>query len=423
MLYYGCYDGEKGKHLALATSQDGLNWERPELGLVDFEGSRKNNLFPFEAVEAGVLLDPVAPPDKRFRLIHNRHWPDPKTAGIYLSHSPDGIHWSPQSTRLHPRVPDSQPSAFWDPARERYAIYLRAWAPRRAIARVEVPDLETPWPFDESVPPLEIWGKEKVATIGTELPVVMQTDDRDPSNVHLYTSAVVRYPWAHDAYLAFPAAYYHFTGDRLKERALDGNDGTFDVQLAVSRNGIEWERFREPWVEPGHVDGLTLQLVSMGTGMIRRGRELHQYFVGWPHTHNRPVKWDRDLEDRAASRERDLGGIYRATSRLDGFVALVAGNEGGTATTPPLRIAGDRLILNIHTAGSGEATVAVLDAAGEALPGYTHDDCHLIHADEVDLPVAWKNHDRLPSGLAEKGGRLQFRLRTARIWALEIEQD
>lgn len=420
MLYYGCYDGDKGKHLALATSQDGRNWVRPKLGLAGFQGSKDNNLFPMEAVEAGVFLDPTAPPAKRFRLIHNQHWPDPKTAGVYLSNSPDGIHWIQHPARLLPFVPDSQPSAFWDPSSSKYNIYLRAWSPKRSIALAQTCDIESPWPYANNIPPKHAWGKHRVPTVGDELPVVMRPDEQDPPNIHLYTSAVFRYPWAKDAYLSFPAAYFHYTGDKLRPRALDGNDGTFDVQLATSRDGRNWHRFREPWVQPGYIDGLQLQLTSMCTGMVRRGRELHQYFVGWPHTHNRPVEWDRKPETREEWKKRDLGGIYRATSRLDGFVAISAGQRQGVLTTRPLLLQGTCLSLNIHTSGTGSATVAVLDEAGTPLPGLDHDDCETIHTDDTDYPVQWRGNPRIdiPEG---QPVRLQIRMRNTKIWALGLE--
>ncbi|MCA9007970.1 MAG: hypothetical protein KDA70_22055, partial [Planctomycetaceae bacterium] len=338
MLYYGAYDGEKQKHFCLASSEDGLTWERPELKLSDYQESKLNNIFPFEAVEAGVFLDPHAPAEKRFRLLHNRHWPDPARAGVYLSSSADGIHWEQSDVRLFPRVPDSQPSGCWDPQTQEYAVYLRSWDPKRSICRVAVKDFETPWPYDTKISPLHVWGKAKVATISRELPIVMRPDDRDPENVQLYTSNVFRYPWAENAYFAFPATYFLYQGPQFKNRALNRNDGTFDVQLAVSRDGIHWDRQRDAWIQPDFIDDLQLQLVSMGTGMIRRGRELHQYFVGWPHTHGRPVVWDRDLKNRAEWLKRDLGGIYCATSRLDGFVSMDAGNETGVLTTKPLRI-------------------------------------------------------------------------------------
>jgi len=419
MLYYGCYDATKGKHLCLATSADGRDWTRPSLGLAEFNGSKDNNLFPFEAVEAGVFLDRSAPPDKRFRLLHNRHWPDPATAGVYLSSSRDGINWVQNETRLFPRVPDSQPSAFFSPVESRYHIYLRSWTAqrKRAISHVAVRDVGKPWPFDRTVKPLHVWGPKKVATPSFELPVVMSPDAQDADNVHLYTSCVVRYPWALDACFAFPAAYFHFKGPALKARALDGNDGTFDAQLAVSRDGVRWERFREPWIEPDYRDGVALQLVSMSAGMIRRGREIHQFFVGWPYTHNRPVEWDRDPESRAEWIKKDLGGIYRATTRVDGFVARKAGNEEGILTTRLLEFgAKTGLRLNIDASGTCYATVALLDEAGDPIPGFTHEDCELIHADEIDFPVRWKSADSIPPGTR----RLEVRMRNVRIWAIEF---
>jgi len=419
MLYYGCYDAEKGKHLCLATSKDGQKWVRPDLGLTEFNGNRDNNLFPFEAVEAGVFLDPSASPEKRFRLLHNRHWPDPVTAGVYLSNSPDGIHWVENETRLFPRVPDSQPSAFFNQKDHRYHIYQRAWTSdrKRAISLVAVDNLEEPWPFDETVKPLKLWGPDKVATPSLELPVVMKPDQRDADNVHLYTSGVIRYPWASDTYFAFPAAYFHFKGPALEARALDGNTGTFDVQIAVSRDGVQWKRFREPWVEPDYRDGVALQLVSMATGMIRRGREIHQFFVGWPYTHNRPVEWDRDPESRTGWTKKDLGGIYRATTRVDGFVARKAGNEEGVLTSRLLNFENTTsLRLNIDASGTGYASVALLGEDDQPLPRFTHEKCELIHADEIDFPVRWESGNLLPEG----SYRLEIRMRSARIWAIEF---
>lgn len=419
MLYYGCYDAEKGKHLCLATSRDGRDWTRPNLGLTEFDGSRDNNLFPFEAVEAGVFLDPSASPEMRFRLLHNRHWPDPATAGVYVSSSKNGINWVQNETRLFPRVPDSQPSAFFDPENLHYHIYQRTWTAqrRRAISHLAVEELEKPWPFDHTVDPLHVWGPDKVATPSNELPIVMRPDAKDAENVHLYTSGVFRYPWSLDTYFAFPAAYFHFKGSALEARALDANDGTFDVQLAVSRDGVAWERFREPWVEPDYRDGVALQLVSMTTGMIRRGREIHQFFVGWPYTHNRPAEWDRVPESRSDWIPKDLGGIYRATTRMDGFVARKAGNKEGVLTTRLLRFEVEtRLRLNIDTSGIGYASVAVLGEAGEPLSGFAHEDCELIHTDEIDFPVRWKNTDLIPAG----AHRIEVKLRSARIWALEF---
>ncbi|MEI9894596.1 MAG: hypothetical protein WDN28_12100 [Chthoniobacter sp.] len=178
-LYHSSYDAEKKKHCSLATSTDGLHWERPKLGLRAYEGSTDNNLLQMNSVEASVFIDPHSPPAKRYRMVFTRGWPDPVRAGVCVASSPDGLHWSEASERCLPFIPDNQPTAFWDARIGKYVIYVRAWNPIRTVARVEVDDLENPWPYDSSVPPLHVWGKDKIPTISRELPTVIAYDEQD----------------------------------------------------------------------------------------------------------------------------------------------------------------------------------------------------------------------------------------------------
>jgi hypothetical protein len=418
-LYHGSYDAEKKKHFSLATSTDGLHWERPKLGLKTFQGSKDNNILGVEAVEASVFLDPHAPPEKRYRLLHTRGWPDPAKAGVFVASSGDGIHFEIAAERSLPFVPDSQPSGLWDEQLQKYVVYLRAWDPVRTVARVAVDDLDAPWPYDSSVPPFMVWGKDKVPTLSRELPRVLAPDEQDPENLDLYTSAITRYPFAPDVYLAFPAAFRLFKGPDWKARAVNTADGTFDVQFAASRDGVVWKRWREPYVSAGRRDRMDLRIVSMGPGFVRRGPWLHQYFVGDVFTHGQPVVWDREPATRAEWMARDLGGIYCATQRVDGFVSMDAGNSGGTLTTLPLVFQGDRLRLNIHTAGIGSARVALLAADGSPLPGFSAEDCEVICADAIDFDVRWKAGSDL-TALAGQPIRVQCTMQNAKFYALEF---
>lgn len=49
-------------------STDGINWEKPNLDLVEFEGNRNNNLLPTK-VGLSVFIDPKASPDERYKTI------------------------------------------------------------------------------------------------------------------------------------------------------------------------------------------------------------------------------------------------------------------------------------------------------------------------------------------------------------------
>ncbi len=93
-LGHGDIDGEPTPaQVCYAVSTDGVNWEKPELGLVEFNGSKRNNLLPFQApgtpASCSVLYDPEDPdPARRFKMVteDNPYY-------ITVSYSDDGIHW------------------------------------------------------------------------------------------------------------------------------------------------------------------------------------------------------------------------------------------------------------------------------------------------------------------------------------------
>jgi len=66
-LWYGARGEDKVGRLCYATSSDGIHWTRPDLGLVEYEGSKENNIV-LENV-GSVFLDPSASDEKRFKII------------------------------------------------------------------------------------------------------------------------------------------------------------------------------------------------------------------------------------------------------------------------------------------------------------------------------------------------------------------
>lgn len=425
-LYYGSYTLENGKlqrHFCLATSRDGVAFERPPLGQVAFNGSKANNLLSPTVVEASVFLDPRAPDSKRYRMIYSAGGlEDVEKAGVYTATSPDGVAWTVNGTRLLPFVPDSQHTAYWDERAQRYAVYMRCWdteLKKRQVCRAEVADLDQPWSYDRFFPAYYHWGKEKIPTLSREFPVVLAPDGEDPRNLDLYTNATVPYPFAANAFLAFPAAYFKYIGAEWKTQALGSNDGTFEVQLATSEDGVVWTRQRQPYLAPGTYDGVDLRLVSLARGFVRRGSWLCQYFVGWPHTHGRPSTWERDPAVAEEWMRRERGGIFMARQRIDGFISMDGAYEGGVLTTRPLVFTGNRLRLNIDTRGAGCAKVALLDAAGAAIPGFTTESCEAISADGTDFEVHWKEGSDLGM-LAGKPVRVQVEMRDTKLYALQF---
>jgi len=121
---YACY----------AESPDGIHWEKPELGLFEFDGSKKNNivLAPGRYGQVGadpghiaVFKDdnPDSPPEARYKAIVRSRSPN----GLLAFGSPDGLHWKPLADRavITQGAFDSQNLAFWDPVRKEYRAYSR----------------------------------------------------------------------------------------------------------------------------------------------------------------------------------------------------------------------------------------------------------------------------------------------------------
>jgi len=95
--------------VAYAESRDGVKWEKPALGLVDFRGSKQNNLVKIEPAD-----EPFARTNDFVSVIRDDEDPDParryKMAYIIYSQtdgfsttatavSPDGLRWNLANTR------------------------------------------------------------------------------------------------------------------------------------------------------------------------------------------------------------------------------------------------------------------------------------------------------------------------------------
>jgi hypothetical protein len=226
-LYYDVNPAEGMSCYGLAISKDGISWERPELGIVSFNGSTANNLVDIEDEQpkgACVFVDPTGPDEHRFKILgHNPH------EGMFLMTSPDGLRFKRQPAALLPFNPDSLVSAFYDERVRKYRAYVRAWDRTRPIGHVpgsrvvalaESDDLFKPFPIHENAPDpwhqppdKPVFGDELISVmrrINRELPHVIKCDEKDPRVSGLYQSAAVQY--LPNAYLAFPTLYYSYPG-------------------------------------------------------------------------------------------------------------------------------------------------------------------------------------------------------------------
>jgi hypothetical protein len=401
-MYYSCFSKDQwhtpdawvtSAFLCYAESKDGIHWEKPSLGLVEFEGSKDNNILLKSVVDGTVFVDPNAPPERRYKLLSTV---GPHKGGLRVSYSPDAVHFTTPEQAVSPWEPDSQQNAFWDPRLEKYAVYLRGRpdmgfdVKNRLVVRVEMADIEKPWEVKPEI--------------------VFSADSHDLAEVDFYTNACVKYPWAPHAYLMFPSAFHHFPREM-------GNDGILDTSIAVSRDGIAWLRpDRRAYIPLGEQSEWDACYVMAGVGMVRQGNALYQYYSGVDLTH----AGTRRMSEEERAKWRRWGKIGRVEQRLDGFFSVDAAYEGGWFTTPPLAFDGGRLALNINTSAAGLARVALLDAATAPFPGYAATDCDNIMTNSVNHTVTWRGKSDLRS-FAGRPVRLRFEMRSTKLYAFQFQ--
>lgn len=423
-FYYQLTLGE-AKYLAVAFSTDGISWERPDLGRVEFSGSRSNNLIDIGEInqnEACIFADPSAPDEERFKLVGHSQC----EGGMYAISSPDGLGFKRQPGNLLPFILDNHNTSFHDEQIGRYVIYSRGWdrsrpipplEGSRTIVRIETDNLFAPVPYDDKAPdqwPMskkwEGLGHQDMRRVNRELPTVLGPDDQDPPEADLYQLAGVQY--LPDAYLAFPSLYYHHPW------APEGfiNDGYLDLQFASSRDGISWQRdFRGSYIRLDLPDGPCTKMMHMLVGMAPNGHRISQYYVGSRFSHGE----GRVAADVRAERPPAQIGdpiAHRVEQRMDGFVSADSDYTGGRLVTVPF-VAGRGIALNIDTSASGAARAALLQEDGSPIGGYSIEDSDLIQGSDTEYALRWRGQSDL-SKLAGKRVKLELRSRSTKLYSV-----
>ncbi|MBI2426203.1 MAG: hypothetical protein HYV27_25490 [Candidatus Hydrogenedentes bacterium] len=344
---------------------------------------------------------------------------DPAQDGLYAGYSADGANFT-EVGRVLPYYPDNPPVLNWDARIGKYVVYIRAFdytsENQRRIGRFELDDLLQPWPYTAP-------GEERLFLNMESVPVVLSTDGEDNPHSDFYYNAATIYPWAQDAYFMFLVPFRHFSRERnpaiqLPQSGQWEDFGFLEVQVAVSRDGVTWNRpSREPYFPAGLADEWDRWYTVIGPGMVRRGNYLYQYYTASGRTHDSAI-----LRPEYVNSEVELGGIGVVRQRLDGFISADADHRGGWLETPPIVFDGARLRLNIDTGGMGTAFVELRDAEGKALPGFALADCEEIGGNFIDQTVYWNGNADV-SSLAGQPIRIYVHLERGKLYAFEFTKE
>ena len=402
------------KHFYYLESSDGLAWKRPNLGIVDFNGSRDNNIVNIFGTDGGsVFVDPSAPSSERYKLMAEGHFSkdicdsylrkrpgdwDPKSrrlsdggaSGMKGAASSDGLHWKMFPEPMVVEVTDTQLTAYYDERLRKYVAYTRTWpaglrsqsipdegrrtwgVARRSIGRSETTDYRR-FPLHETI--------------------LEPGPDLLPSDV-LYTNGKTTMPGAPDQHLLFPTIWH---------MAVDSTS----VALASSHDGRIWHFI------PGSPVFATGPFGAFDGGTLFAHPNLLELPDGrfaLPYTgYNVPHKYPRQLWKYAP------GYAVWPKGRLAGLESV----ERGEFATVQLAPRGRRLRINALTRRGGSILVEVAGENEKPLPGRSFAEAHRVIGDQHWTPLVWNGEEDL--GFRENTAiMLRFRLDHAHLYGLEF---
>jgi hypothetical protein len=181
-------------------------------------------------------------------------------------------------------------------------------------------------------------------------------------------------------------------------------DGPIDIQLATSADGRAWKRTWPrlnvlPRGVPGSFDGGTILGVS--SAVVDVADETWAYYTAINTGHGGPMPPKRIT-------------IGRAVWRRHGFAPLDAGPEGGRVETQPVRLEGNKLIINAD-ASRGIVRVGLIEIDGRAIAGRAVADGEPLRTNATQWIARWHDGDLVP---ADRPVRVVVEMQSARLYSV-----
>lgn len=397
-----------GGHYAAfyATSRDGLHWDKPLVGTRAAKNGKPHNCLGAFACPSVFYDAATSDPERRYKMVAFD-----EDHGYLAYLSDDGLNWVEQS--LDPIVPisyvDDVISAFFDHRKGQYISLPKMVTPvfgrqRRSIYLSSSHDFRH-W----SKPEPAFFADRRddlgsLARLERARPLLNYPDNFHVMRTEFYgagayvaESCVVGLPWVLT----------------INSNVPQGNqEGTIEVQLAVSRNLESWDRpFRTPIVPLGGTGEWDSGMILSASQAIDVGDEVWLYYAGSNYTHGAPHLYGAGA---AKAGKKHAESIGLATWQRDRFVSADGPAAGGTLTTVPLRFSGKRLEVNAATKEQGEIRVELLDAAGRPLTDFQPSEP--IVGDDLRHQVIFPGSGDLASWV-DKPVCLRFHLRSAELYA------
>lgn len=357
------FDGDTTEVTRYCESRDGIHWTKPNLGLIELDGSKENNVIlhaaPFCHNFCPMLdSNPAASAEARFKALAGT-----VKSGLYAFISADGIHWKklqdqPVITYTKEYAFDSQNVSFWSESEGQYVCYFRHFldSKLRSVCRTTSKDFinwSEPIPLKPNFP-----------------------------GEHIYTTLTHPYLRAPHIYIATPTRFHPERGEST------------DILFMTTRGDAPYDRtFREAFIRPGLDPNRWGNRSNYAALNVVPTSETEMSLYATP--------------------------FRRFTLRTDGFASVHAGADTGELLTHPVKFSGRELFINYSTSAGGNIKLELQNEHGQPLPGFTLADSKPLVGDAIDQVVSWRSG----TGLSSLQGhliRLRFVMQEADLYALQF---
>ena len=383
-------DGGAEAVVCYAESKNGIDWNKPDLGLFEVNGTRQNNVVLTNAPYShnfSPLLDerPDVPASEKYKGLAGTY-----LSGLHAFKSTDGIHWSELQTQavFTNGVFDSQNVAFWSATEKQYICYFRKMK--------KVGGKSFRWISRTTSKDFLHW---------TE-PIEMDFGDTPPEE--FYTNGTHPYYRAPHIYIALAKRFFpnKVALSAEQSKSLVENPhyriASSDSIFMTTRGGSHYDRtFMEAFLRPGpSPQDWIARDNTPALGIVpANAREMFIY--------------------RGSHYAQPSAHLARYTLRTDGFVSVHAPYAGGELLTKPFKFSGNKLEINFATSAAGGVRIELQDENEKAIPDYTLADCPEMIGDEIERTVSWLGNSNI-SKLAGRIVRLRFVMKDADLYSLSF---
>jgi hypothetical protein len=377
---------ERTFRVCYATSRDGIHWERPSLGLVDYGGNKSNNLIEFlgsqRVVNLRIIHDLEDPdPARRFKMAFQSH---KYRSRLAFAWSADGLSWTemPGNPTNDHMVEISGLIKFGGA----YYVNGHGGSPRPGPAAHAPRRMVTYASYD-----FVNWTDATALSFerkGGEIPVPW----RGNAGEQIHTGAAL---WNRgNVVLGFYGMWHGHPSD-------DRRMVTMDIGLIVSDDAIHFhEPIKDFRIVPGNEEGETVvHTFNPRTGGAGGGSLFGLALMqgqGWENLGDHTLYWYNVWSQgrvRLATWQRDRLGYFKVGSGLGSKL-----EQKPHFISAPIRLAGsaERVFVNADGIDAdSQLTVEILDEQFRPLPGFTAADAVPVTQSGFRQAAAWRGKTTL----------------------------